>query len=241
MAPPIFVVLSCNDSYRVGAYCNISSSPCDAVHPCQNEGTCVNDKTLLTGYQCQCSIGFIGSECQEDTRPCKPNTCFNNGIFRSKLTVNGSLRVSAVGMCMNTSNTDFNCTCPDGWSGVHCETRVNYCHDVICQNSGVCLSSFKNYTCRCLGSSYSGRHCETKQNTLVNLQIAAKSFASVAIACLITLLVVFITLDVLKYAFRIGPTPEDLRGAPRRRALRKRAGKRTGQNVPLAVRFIYVH
>ena len=112
---------------------------------------------------------------------------------------------------MNTSSTTFNCSCPDGWSGQHCETRVSYCHDVVCQNSGVCLSTFRNYTCQCLGSSFSGRHCETAQTTLVTLQKVTKSFASVAIACLITILLTFITLDVLKYSFHIGPTPNDLK------------------------------
>ena len=88
--PPAFVVLSCNDSYRVGAYCNISSAPCDALHPCQNNGTCVDDKTMPTGYQCHCAPGFIGSECLEDTRPCKPTTCFNNGTY---LFVTPSVRI----------------------------------------------------------------------------------------------------------------------------------------------------
>ena len=64
-----------------------------------------------------------------------------------------------------------------------------------------------------------------------------KSFASVAIACLITILILFITLDVLKYAFHIGPAPEDLKRAP---AARRNDGQQK-KTLPLAVRFIYIN
>ena len=231
---PTFVLLSCNDSYRVGVYCNISSAPCDTLYPCLNTGSCLNDKTLATGYRCHCLPGFNGSDCDLDTRPCKPSTCFNNGTVSSQHAKNFSF--SIVGTCVNKSSTEFICHCADGWFGIHCETKVNYCSNVTCQNSGVCRSSVRNYTCQCLGNSYSGRYCERKQSALVALQVVGKSFASVAIACLITLLVIFMTLDVLKYGFGIDPTLNDVQQRRSRKPVRKKE-----KTVPMAVRFTYVN
>jgi hypothetical protein len=50
------------------------------LKPCQNNGNCTNDNTTVYGYNCACPRGFDGAQCQVDNRPCKPNTCWNNGI-----------------------------------------------------------------------------------------------------------------------------------------------------------------
>jgi hypothetical protein len=49
------------------------------LKPCQNDGSCVNTNRTAVGYNCTCPDGFNGTECQFDNRPCKPNTCWNNG------------------------------------------------------------------------------------------------------------------------------------------------------------------
>jgi hypothetical protein len=51
------------------------------LQPCQNNGTCNNTNTNVDGYNCTCLHGFDGSQCQYDNRPCKSNTCWNNGIL----------------------------------------------------------------------------------------------------------------------------------------------------------------
>ncbi len=74
-----FVPLSCSDPTQIGTTCNISNTPCEVTQPCQNNGMCNNVNTTLLGYICVCPSGFNGTQCQLDYRPCKPNTCWNNG------------------------------------------------------------------------------------------------------------------------------------------------------------------
>lgn len=82
------VVRSCPDPNTIGVHCNISSVPCDILHPCQNNGTCTNVNTTSVGYNCTCPRGFSGDQCQIDHRPCKYNTCWNNGISSFPFIVN---------------------------------------------------------------------------------------------------------------------------------------------------------
>jgi len=51
------------------------------LKPCQNSGTCYNNNTLSYGYVCLCLSGFNGTQCELDYRPCKPNTCWNDGNY----------------------------------------------------------------------------------------------------------------------------------------------------------------
>ena len=87
-----------------------------------------------------------------------------------------------------------------------------------------------NYTCECLGNSYTGRHCEIKASQLAAHEALSKSFAYVAICALLGLAVFIVTMDVLKYGFHIDPAREE-----RERLRRLRAKKHT------YIRFIYVH
>ena len=169
------------------------------------------------GYSCNCAPGFAGSGCQLDQRPCQPTTCWNNGT------------------CNETSNSTFSCTCLPAWRGVHCETSIDACANVTCQNSGVCRSLLLNYTCQCLGVSYSGRHCEIKATATAVKQAVSRSFAFVGIVALVTVLTFIVTMDVLKYGF--GVDPVDLPAERARRARQGQNGKRRPRTI---VRFLYV-
>jgi len=39
-----------------------------------------NTNANIYGYECICSRGFNGPQCENDHRPCKSNTCWNNGV-----------------------------------------------------------------------------------------------------------------------------------------------------------------
>ena len=72
----------------MGIGCNVSSHPCETLKPCQNNGTCSNAPTDISGYSCICLPGFNGTQCQYDHRPCKPTTCWNNGTQLLSLSYN---------------------------------------------------------------------------------------------------------------------------------------------------------
>jgi hypothetical protein len=46
-----------------GSSCNVPVDTCSS-QPCQNSGTCV--QIGVTGYQCVCTEGFRGSNCEEE-------------------------------------------------------------------------------------------------------------------------------------------------------------------------------
>jgi hypothetical protein len=80
LSPTSFVPQSCPSQYQIGPDCSTSSTPCEILKPCQNNGNCTNKNNTLYNYICLCPSGFEGTECQIDNRPCKANTCQNNGI-----------------------------------------------------------------------------------------------------------------------------------------------------------------
>jgi hypothetical protein len=44
--------------------------------PCLNSATCYLNNILPSGYQCECQSGYSGTNCQNDQRICKENTCW---------------------------------------------------------------------------------------------------------------------------------------------------------------------
>jgi hypothetical protein len=76
-----FTPRTCSMPTSIGSSCNISSTSCDMLRPCQNSATCINTNLTLLGYICSCPSGYSGTECQFDNRPCQPNTCWNNGMY----------------------------------------------------------------------------------------------------------------------------------------------------------------
>jgi len=52
--------------------------------------------------------------------------------------------------CVDGQAVDsYTCTCRTGYTGLNCETMIDYCQSSPCQNSGRCLSYAGGYTCVC--------------------------------------------------------------------------------------------
>ena len=110
------------------------------------------------------------------------------------------------------NKTTFHCDCKAGYDGIRCELKENMCANITCENNGVCFSSYPTWTCVCLDSSlYSGTYCETKSTALLVRQVLSKSFASIAITAIILVFLFVITMDVLKYGFKIDPVDRERR------------------------------
>ncbi|CAF1264590.1 unnamed protein product [Adineta ricciae] len=213
-----FIPPSCT-SNTIGITCNISSTPCHIMQPCQNDGSCFDNKSNSNSYDCLCLQGFNGSMCENDHRPCQPNTCFNRGE------------------CNATSNEGFKCSCESGWTGDHCERQVNYCRNATCVNGGVCRPLLGGYKCECLSGSYSGQHCEIISQTfdarlIVSKAIGYTGYVIVGSVCLFVMM-----LDVLKYVFGIDPARAQLERIRRRQRPNRSKRKRPA----IIQRFTYVN
>lgn len=112
---------------------------------------------------------------------------------------------------------------------------INYCENITCENNGVCRPLFMNYTCECLGESFSGRHCEIVTRKTIVLQTVSKSFAYIAIIFLVIVIAFIVIMDILKYCFGIDPAKDELERIRRAKA-RKRA-----RGPPVIQRFTYVN
>ena len=109
---------------------------------------------------------------------------------------------------------------------------INYCANVTCLNQGVCRPSLLNYTCECLGESYSGRHCEILARKTAIFKTVSRSCAAVAIVAIGLVGLFVVAMDVLKYGFRIDPVGEESKHAT--------PGEQPKKAV-VAIRFVYVN
>lgn len=110
---------------------------------------------------------------------------------------------------------------------------VNYCDGVNCENRAVCRPLFRNYSCECLDTSHSGRHCENVATSRVIRQAVAKSFAYIAIIAMVIVVGFVVVMDILKYGFGIDPVKEE-----RDRIRREKVTKRR-KHRPVITRYTY--
>ncbi len=108
---------------------------------------------------------------------------------------------------------------------------------MTCLNNGLCRPLLLNYSCECLGTSFSGRHCETVSQSTVIHKAVSKSFGYVAILFLTSMILFFVIMDVLKYGFGIDPSKGELEKIRRRR----RKPLRKAKPPPVIQKFVYVN
>ena len=49
--------------------------------------------------------------------------------------------------CLNNATcidliANYTCSCPSGFTGLHCESRIDYCGEANCTQNGVCVNLF---------------------------------------------------------------------------------------------------
>ena len=190
---------------------------CDLLEPCLNHATC--------------KFGFSGAQCQFDHRLCQSDTCWNNGMHPLFYLFNPKYLFT--GKCNETSNTTFTCTCADGWEGIRCERKINFCHNITCHNKGVCRPLLGRYKCECLGDHYYGEHCEFTTPRIIIYKTVSKSLAYIAILAMTIVVMFVVIMDVLKYCFGIDPVHEERE--------RLQQEKRQKKRKPVIQRFTYVN
>ncbi|KAL0969025.1 hypothetical protein UPYG_G00221700 [Umbra pygmaea] len=89
-------------------------------------GTCVKP------WMCSCDKNWGGMLCDKDLNYCGTNKPCNNG-----------------GTCMNTEPDEYNCACPDGYSGKNCEIAEHACMSNPCANGGTCHEVPTGFECHC--------------------------------------------------------------------------------------------
>ncbi|KAL7380199.1 hypothetical protein ABVT39_013519 [Epinephelus coioides] len=92
-------------------------------------------------WQCTCEKNWGGLLCDKDLNYCGTNRPCKNG-----------------GTCMNTEPDEYNCACPDGYSGKNCEIAEHACVSNPCANGGTCHEVPSGFECHC-PAGWSGPTC----------------------------------------------------------------------------------
>ena len=110
---------------------------------------------------------------------------------------------------------------------------VNYCDGVKCENQAVCQPSFRNYSCECLDTSYSGRCCENVATSRIIRQTVARSFGYIGILSIVFVAGFVVVMDGWKYFFGIDPVKKELGRIQTAKAKKRR------KHRPVIQRFTY--
>jgi hypothetical protein len=177
---------------------------CLGQNPCLNGGTC-NSQTpdydnpsydpqasSQINYHCICPLHMLGEHCQHSQYP--TGYCINGGSLVHTFNSNNKPIVL--------------CSCARGFQGVHCENNIDDCVGIHCSNHGICQDEVNTYTCSCFDGYY-GDKCEQKNVETVLLQVASKSFATVAILLIASIAGLFVASDIHTYLTREKQTVHD--------------------------------
>ncbi|XP_019629555.1 PREDICTED: LOW QUALITY PROTEIN: sushi, von Willebrand factor type A, EGF and pentraxin domain-containing protein 1-like [Branchiostoma belcheri] len=115
----------------------VEKDPC-RPDPCIN-GMCQEDPVRGTGYECVCTVGFAGTDCETDIDDCAQNPCLHSST------------------CQDGINM-FTCHCAPGYTGPNCEIDIDDCSPSPCENGGSCTDLVNEYTCYCM-TGYTGTDC----------------------------------------------------------------------------------
>lgn len=98
-------------------------------------GTCVEP------WKCNCETNWGGLLCDKDLNYCGTHhPCINGGT------------------CMNTEPDEYQCACPEGYSGKTCEIAEHACVSNPCANGGTCHEIPTGFECQC-PAGWNGNTC----------------------------------------------------------------------------------
>ncbi|CAJ0585009.1 unnamed protein product, partial [Mesorhabditis spiculigera] len=132
-----------------------SGSGCTAK--CSASVSGIGTSTSYSGASEICGSSSNGNQrviCYEysdlENNPCDPNPCQNGGS------------------CSNGTDFTYGCSCPAGYTGTTCQTKIK-CSSSPCQYGSVCIDSadFSSYSCVCL-SLYTGQNCDIPNMCISN-------------------------------------------------------------------------
>ena len=98
-----------------------------------------------------------------DHDPCDDNPCHNDAQCDSQLTLHPEyVTHDSPSLVLTTCNVQLviDCTCPQGFTGHMCESRVNACEENPCLHDGTCTTSTSDgsFVCHC-PPSWTGQTC----------------------------------------------------------------------------------
>ncbi|XP_053104712.1 protein crumbs homolog 1 isoform X2 [Hemicordylus capensis] len=152
---------NCSDSGYMGLHCEMLIPFCWS-HPCHNNATC---EDTAESFICHCWPGYTGSHCETDISECSSNPCLHGSECVELSWSRWYGRIPQLPLEFSYHRASgYVCSCPPGFTGIHCQEDINECHMNPCQNGGTCENYLGNYTCHCpLGEKngifYGGWNC----------------------------------------------------------------------------------
>ncbi|XP_059167907.1 uncharacterized protein LOC131949955 isoform X3 [Physella acuta] len=130
--------------FKIRLYCDpyYYTSSCDVY--CKPQDTSTGHYTCQSGTGNKiCMPGWKGTNCNEDIDECALGFCVR-------------------GACTNLP-ADYNCDCPQNYTGKNCSLLMNPCRSSPCLNGGTCYAHNTEHTyfCRCT-TAWEGDNCETR-------------------------------------------------------------------------------
>ena len=142
----------------------ICTTPCTS-NPCQNNAVC-HSYTDYTDYQCDCTAGFTGRNCETSLSKCNPNPCKNGA------------------QCTDLNDfSGFICTCEQNWFGPDCSEAL-LCTTAPCKNGGICHNWNNNegYCCECQ-RGWDGETCEVESSSSLSALVSVILILLTQFAC----------------------------------------------------------
>lgn len=88
-----------------------------------------------------------------DLNKCREKPCKNGGI------------------CYNTEANQYRCECQAGFTGVNCETAIDFCGSSPCKNNGTCHNDASDFRCNC-PPGWAGPTCEISKLNFAKLGVS---------------------------------------------------------------------